>query len=101
MQEITCFLSQPQKPFANLKWQPHAGASADLNSEAVVHSLLYPHPIEACLPDKVPERHLKELVTLQKPGAGTLLCPEPCTHIYNIGDDFFLSGSKNITCLCL
>ena len=27
VQEITCFLSQPQDPLADLEWQPHAQAS--------------------------------------------------------------------------
>lgn len=56
MQEITCFLSQPQDPLANLKWQLHARAAwitPDLNSEAIVHDLLHQYSVEACLLDQV------------------------------------------------
>lgn len=56
MQEITCFLSQPQDPLANLKWQLHARAAwitPDLNSEAIVHDLSHQYSVEACLLDQV------------------------------------------------
>lgn len=55
MQETRSFLSQPQNPFINVKWQLPAGASwiiPDLNSEAVVQDFLHPYSIEACLLDK-------------------------------------------------
>lgn len=57
MQEISCFLSQPQDPVASLEWQLRAQASWIItypkDSETIVHDLLHQYSIGTCLLDKV------------------------------------------------